>query len=642
MAKTIITALFNRNGLVASDGRMLCKYRCCDDDYLGLQAALKDCVALRHRAIPQSNVYEVAAFCLYASEWWRRNYDSGPWKWSTILESIDLDPNYSRVALYEPIRLGLRFWKRKLLTVGDRNAYFVTLACEGGLPLKLIHREEDSHLKRYLRALLREFRVYGGQETNSFELAARIGNHLPRGLQQKQLFQICGELIEQIWRLQSQLIDSTTPVEDLDRKIPKWRDTFPLVVSDDAAHALLNSLMNDAVKISRVQEIRFATILKKTALGYQLERKVQLPSFFDARSLASLLEMPVQNLPYRIQLYQHQMAGISDLLALVTRRTVGDEGRFAIETPSQAPTALQGSAAAESVWLDARSSSINLELRNIKGSLGLSDLPWIFASKDGDTEQWELIGQGSLKTKFSDVLVAVSPDAVLEKENATCEVLSKNAVLGRYLYRVVGPVIVLDNGIRTTICTKSSEEESAHYMLSGEFLSSGTFGSNIYKGLPRITCCLDSGLMMNISGEQIQWKTRNGTDPWKTNLDECFGPVTIRYVSHGDTRFMADIDVVPAGSRITFIPSTAPRVGSIAIKGMQASDYGTMQAETVQVNRQFLSDGCIFEFSSILDPPATIQLYLRWQLGQELTLQAPYPTRGVRFISRDGSILKTD
>lgn len=365
----LLTQIFKRFNLQKPDDRMLCQYRCTDAEYSDSQEYL-----CQQSAQDSFSPVNSIIFCLYTSEWWRRNYVSGPWKWDGVFESIGLPTNLSRNRIPEMVKPGLDFFNRKILILNGQSRYFATLATEGGLPLKLLSREKDAHLQRYLRALLREFQIYGIANSSAIDLARKIGIQLPKSLQHSGLFQICGGLVQRIWQLQSKLGDTSTPIEDLDRIEPDWRNSFPLVVSDEVAEALLNSLVKEAVKIARIQEIKFAIILKKTSNGFQLERKIRIPPSFDARSLAAILGMEVQNLPYRIQLYLNQSTGDRDLLGLITRRIGGDEGRFAIEFPNESPIVLQDSKAAASVWLEARSGNLSSELRNIKGSLGLSDL----------------------------------------------------------------------------------------------------------------------------------------------------------------------------------------------------------------------------------------------------------------------------
>lgn len=639
----IITNILERNNLAGTDGRMLCKYRCAENEYSEMQTALREVIRFRNGHLPQSSIFESAAFCLYASEWWRKNYDSGPWKWDGILVSLGMDEDHNRIDLYEPIRLGLKFWKRSLLTVGDRNAYFVTLACEGGLPLKIIHREGYSYLQQYLKALLNEFRVYGRGEISPFELAGRIGSRLPKGLRQKPLFQLCGELIEQVWNLQHRIGDTSTPIEDLDRTLPSWRDGFPLVVSDEAAKALLNSLIKDAVKIASIQEIKIVTVLKKSGSSYRLERKIQIPPYFDAPSLAAQLQIPVNQLPYNVQLYLCQQSAPRQLLALVTRRTAGDDGRFAAELPSGVSNIMSGNSTIEQLWLEARSNNLTREIQNIKGSLGLSDLPWVFSAKDSDTDKWELIGEGGLRTRHPFAVVAIPDTSSIISSDDLCEYLGDDQLLCRQLYRISGTIVVSDGTSNTTICTKATEEESAQYAISGEFLSHGTFGSNIYRGFPKIVSYLENGSIQSIQETQLQWRTRKGNDGWKSDLSDCCGPVVIRHVKQGETHFMANIDVVPKSGKISFIPGRNAREGAIEVTGMTAMHYGcTSNQANLQIKSSSIPNGIRFECIAEIDPPANLDLHFRWHLGQELALSVPYPARGVRFINRDGTVLHTD
>ncbi|WP_318557059.1 STY4851/ECs_5259 family protein [Geobacter anodireducens] len=638
----IIVSILKRHNLSDADGRMLCKYRCSEIEYENIQAELRDIIRFRNGHLNGSTL-EVAAFCLYASEWWRKNYDSGHWTWNGILVSLGLDADYNRIDLYEPVRKGLKFWKRGLLTVGDRNAYFITLACEGGLPLKIIHREGYNYLQQYLKALLNEFRVYGRGEISSFELAGRIGSRLPMGLRQKPLFQLCGELIEQVWNLQHSIGDTSTPIEDLDRTQPSWRENFPLVVSDEAAKALLNSLIKDAVKIARIQEIKISTILKRIGTTYRLERKIQIPPSFDAPSLAAQLQIPVHQLPYNVQLYLCQQSAPRQLLALVTRRTAGDDGRFAAEIPGGAPNTITGISAVEQLWLDARSNNITREIRNIKGSLGLSELPWVFSAKDSNADQWELIGEGGLRTRHPFVVVAIPSTSNIISSDDLCEYLGEDSQLGRQLYHISGTVVVSDGTSNTTICTKAVEEDSAQYAMSGDFLSHGTFGSNIYKGIPKILSYLENGAIQIIPEAQLQWRTRRGSDAWKSDLLTCCGPVAIRHVRQGETHFMTNIDVVPRDGKITFIPGRNAREGAIEITGMAAMQYGcTTNHAGLQITTTTFPEGVRFECIAANDPPANLDVHIRWHLGQELALSVPYPARGVRFINRDGTVLHND
>jgi hypothetical protein len=125
------------------DGRPLYAYKWRDEYYERLKATVREQMpgALRGKADRRF----AAMFCVYAAETFRRRHAGGPWTWETVFDEIGhATPNYQ--AIYAWVEKGLQHFKRPLLRsrIGDRE-FLVTLACEGGLPLRLLHRE-NAHL----------------------------------------------------------------------------------------------------------------------------------------------------------------------------------------------------------------------------------------------------------------------------------------------------------------------------------------------------------------------------------------------------------------------------------------------------------------------------------------------------------------
>ena len=198
---TLLLTLLHRYGLSAPDGRLLCLYRCTDAEFSMLHTVLREAARVQWEIWPtQERVCLPPCFCLYAAEWWRRNYESGPWAWHDILESTGLGAAFPRQRLYRIVHQGLTYWKRPILTVASQHAFLVTLACEGGVPLKLLHRD-GTHLQRYFRALLHEFQIYRRRGVSATQLAARVASVLPLSLRQEVVYELSGNLIEQIWDL---------------------------------------------------------------------------------------------------------------------------------------------------------------------------------------------------------------------------------------------------------------------------------------------------------------------------------------------------------------------------------------------------------------------------------------------------------
>jgi len=125
------------------DGRPLYAYKWRDEEYERLKAVVREQMpgVLRGR----DDHRFAAMFCVYAAETFRRRHTGGPWAWETVFVEIGhATPNYQ--AIYAWVEQGLQHFKRTLLKSrnGDRE-FLVTLACEGGLPLLLLHKE-NAHL----------------------------------------------------------------------------------------------------------------------------------------------------------------------------------------------------------------------------------------------------------------------------------------------------------------------------------------------------------------------------------------------------------------------------------------------------------------------------------------------------------------
>ena len=123
------------------------------------------------------------AFCLWASEWWHQNYEAGPWKWEPLLAALghtEFAPGGSRYGdLQDLVTRGLRGWRRSVLRVGASRGFLATLACEGGLPLRLVLRQQ-THLRAYLKGVLEEFKLFGATGIPPRDLAERVGGRLPK------------------------------------------------------------------------------------------------------------------------------------------------------------------------------------------------------------------------------------------------------------------------------------------------------------------------------------------------------------------------------------------------------------------------------------------------------------------------------
>ena len=152
-----------QRGLDKPDGRPLYEYRCAKDEFSSLEEITRS--ALKHGHVGRSHKAD-ALFCLFAAEWWRRNYEGGPWKWEDILEAMGIS-GIPFPSLYTTVEHGLKLWQREILMVGENRGFLVTLACEGGLPLNVI-RKQGVKLRQFFKALLRDVSLYNVAGISTF------------------------------------------------------------------------------------------------------------------------------------------------------------------------------------------------------------------------------------------------------------------------------------------------------------------------------------------------------------------------------------------------------------------------------------------------------------------------------------------
>jgi hypothetical protein len=94
---------------------------------------------------------------------------------------------------------------------GAGRAFLLTLACEGGLPLNLVHKE-GAKLRSFFKALLEEFQLYRRAGLSPEQLAENVRNRLPKSLRQPVVYALSGQLVDAIWKLQAQVGGSSTPL----------------------------------------------------------------------------------------------------------------------------------------------------------------------------------------------------------------------------------------------------------------------------------------------------------------------------------------------------------------------------------------------------------------------------------------------
>ncbi len=219
------------------------------DEYKKLEALLQYnkpqiCYWVKHSGTYDK--YWAACFCLYVSEWYRREYTE--WSWSPIESRINKTFGSDQRA--ELIELGLeKFWKRSIRNRRNGRDFLGSLFVEGGLPWPLVQSETHGFGRAVRQGLRNFYRTKTGLRTTT-DLMIEYIDTLPSSFQTLETQQILARVVEQLMYLveKYQIKDVKNPIEFLDEQGASWRDDFPIPLDEKNAHSLLNEWFRDADK----------------------------------------------------------------------------------------------------------------------------------------------------------------------------------------------------------------------------------------------------------------------------------------------------------------------------------------------------------------------------------------------------------
>lgn len=234
-------------GLPQPDGRPLHRYRLSDEAFCRLASSLQGRLQLTDFA----NGHRPAHFVLWASEWFRREYDGGGYSWAGLLAALDLRvTNQSHQAtLRDVAKRGLAMWQREVLRLDGGHSFLGSLAREGGFPTAAFADGKGwarDVLGRMIASLLSE--PAAGEE-RALDLARIQRRRLPQTFDDEDFLQLCADLALAVVAVRREAEPAASaagiPVLAwLGLHRPDWRDSLPINTGDRAADALIESLLS--------------------------------------------------------------------------------------------------------------------------------------------------------------------------------------------------------------------------------------------------------------------------------------------------------------------------------------------------------------------------------------------------------------
>lgn len=622
--------LFAHTRQTVPDGRPLYAYKMKDAKYAELKNLSRQLILLDRNGRQAPQIGPI--FCLYAAETFRREHAKGSWTWETVFRPLGVDaPSHKQIADW--VEKGLKWWRRPLLRGKDGlQLFLVTIACEGGLPLRLLQRD-NTHLTQFFRTVLEEYyRAGQGGEKNAESIARQQAHCLPPSLRQEPVFHLAATLIAKIGELHSQIGQTEDPIAALDQKIPNWRSELPLRLDDQVAETLLTGLVRRFGELVRETSarLRWRGRLRETSTGWQVENCLELPERPTGEQIAEWTGFSAADRP-RWRLLLHTPAG-AEVMAWLTR--VQGEGKSAVyrrEWLRHGGVVLTGAAVGQPHRLTLHDGQQEYAL-TVRDGEPWGDSPWVFVERGAGGER-EWLTEGSARTRLEQAWVLAAPELIPREVAGVCEDLGTIAELHRVVYRVRGEIELLTlQQDRYRIACRAESESEETFVVVGHEVAPALQQRSLYCGLPQIQALDQQGRRQPTVG-RIQWRPVGDSAPWRGIHEAGHGQIWLRLIdASGAERFRRKVDVAPRNFRIEANIGTGTQAGIVRLTELAGAEVrlGPDSPSGVAVNLAEDQARIVCpSLPGVLPPPLT--LLLNWPESQPVALVLPYPQRGAFF-----------
>lgn len=631
-----LTKFLDQRKLSAPDGRALYAYRCSDAEFSQLQVLL-------HAYAPRKTSkyifvsYSDILFCLFAAEYIRRNHVEGHPKWDGIYRAINWE-SLTPTLCYKKVTDGIRFWRRPIRSLGHASGYLHTLACEGGLPIRMIENE-SGYLINYFRSIYSMLKGASGNRP-ALDIAKELGCNIPATMQNELVYEVAGEFCQTLHSLLTTHGGAgANALNALNKSYPDWHTELPLVLPEESALDIVRKILAvDDNSIANANIFRIDRYWIENDNSWYCDAKFRIPKMLRTDQITDLFECQITPNQSRLILSAQWQSG-GARLALLTKT---EDQLWRVETLPAAEKPLTGAAALQDIMVTLHEGPCLLGQGTPKGGVALAeDLPWVFESiNEGDTAL-RLVGCGSVNSTKSALFVALPENSQLDiSGDGDFDIPLQINNSNRYLTKISGIFhIILQDGAVCKISTGQELDVTTEYYIKPTEVLNIKSDYPIHRGYPKIAWKSDAGIGVVPENELIWRPVKVGCASW-FNLKDALpkGQVEVRRVVDGHVLFSGRVVILPADFDIQFVPQNSQR-GSIILDGVECAKVERYQNGTIEtLKNDLLLPSIEVLCDTNLSNSGSVDLRVHWSDGCYLKLLLPFPVGGGRFVNAEGNI----
>jgi hypothetical protein len=640
--KNYISDLISKQGrgLSTPDGRPLHAYRLTTEEFESLGVQLSRSLVEVSGAINWVDGAD-RGLVLYASEWWRRNYDGGHWRWEDMFSSLgwpDLTPTHRQ----ELVAKGIRYWKRMIhQNSAGSNAYLMSLVTEGGFPVKLVERE-GGHLRKYLKAVLSDYSIYCSAGMSAERIAESQSGRLPPAFRRPAVYQLTAELIISLYDLSEHTQDSSNPFEALNQLDKSWQDKLPISLESDAAKLLVNSLLKTAARRRNIkyEKLTLTRYFSKDGEGaLRHKAKITLPSSISLALLVEELGIPDEKIPRRLEMAVYVDGKINKVASLSKE---GEEYFVYAYSPESLLLDISPTVSVSALLMEYGGARLSSQELTIVGGSGLEEeLPLVCYE---ESDQYIVIGQGGLQSRLDHLFVSL-PDGLNLREGSegaeTLDLVTADFHKPGQWLKINQPIVVdLQENFSCTITPGHTADSSTLFIARGkrEYLFESGGKLLVFIGVPNFYKSTDNRLKL-VQAQDIYWSLPNSRDWLSCSSAPPKGTVRIRIVETGQCVFSMRLTILPSAFSLQLESGTDSRSGAIVIEGLSGAAFATHSEIPVELTAVDDEESTTISCVASQSFSGKIPLLVRWPNGASCQLLVPFPGQGTQFVDVNGTDL---
>ena len=605
------------------------------------QMAREEYISLRQALINSFSVVEkssfskewCAAFTLYGSEWFRREYSSD-WSWQPIFKSLSFELTPSQISIIVPKGL-THYWNKPLSKFGsNNNDYLGSMFREGGLPSNLL----SSSTNNYKSAFFSIFERYQdaknfGREAIDQLIRSRI-SILPETLQSDESVELIANMVDKLDGLvyQFSLDKQSKPAEYLDAQFPAWRESFPLPLESETGSAFLSQLLSTASKeVRKVVAVRTSLTCKHfiSFANQTILTEVTLPNTctFD------LAQEQLKTSRIELAIFE----GDKQIASLGTGFAQFDgKGSTIIRMRIKAVEVRRYNSASD-LYIVAMQAGCKLaDIRLGSSSIDMGDSPVSLLDK-GD--KWQILSQSSLTTKHQQVGILCPHSMMINMEYG--ELVDSALSFQGYSVQLLNGKCecVCNKDERYQITTSSNDFKTSNFDLKGEQIPWKSTPALVFKGVPSVR--LDS--------TYSEWQSESSVSIYLGNsaigtlsASELNGrQLLIAKTSDGVIQLRKRIGILPKDFDIELVNGDSPHQGIIRVKTASPCTLNIISEGidviTTSDKTLGIKDVALKATGKI---PATVIMSVRANiLSEPIIIEVPFPARGAMVYNHEGNPL---